>query len=491
MSEERLDDDAKLLASIGYKQELSRRMSAFSNFAISFSIICILAGGISAFPSALGAGGGASIGLGWLVGACFAGLVAAGMAQIASAYPTAGGLYHWGSILGGKGFGWTAAWFNLLGLVFVTASVNFGVYDPFFKSLFLPAIGVDTSGFGFWHQTLFIAGVTLSQALLNHFGIRLTTRLTDLSGYLIFIVAILLIASLLIFSPVALDFSRLFTFTNFTGAEGSAWPQNESMVVVFLLGLLLTIYTITGFDASAHTAEETKNAATNVPKGILNAVFWSALFGYIMVCTFVLVMPNLADGVKQGVGFLDALLSSVPAWLKVVLATGILACNYLCGLACVTSASRMTYAFSRDGGLPFSSTLRKVDDKYKTPVNAIWTAAAAAIIATLYGDAFLVLATGCAVLLYISYIMPIAAGIWAEGRTWTHKGPFNLGALSKVVAVLATLGGLVLVWVGVQPPNDKVLYLVVGLSIVLLVLWWGAGVRKSFQGPPSLNKTMR
>ena len=491
MIEEKLDEDSKLLASIGYKQELSRRMNAFSNFAISFSIICILAGGISAFPSALGAGGGASIGIGWLIGACFAGLVAAGMAQIASAYPTAGGLYHWGSILGGKGFGWTAAWFNLLGLVFVTASVNFGVYDPFFKSLFLPSIGVDTSGFGFWHQTLFIAGVTLSQALLNHFGIRLTTRLTDLSGYLIFIVAVLLIVSLLIFSPVALDFSRLFTLTNFTGAEGSVWPQNNSTVVVFLLGLLLTIYTITGFDASAHTAEETKNAAVNVPKGIINAVFWSALFGYIMVCTFVLVMPNAADGVKQGVGFLDALLNSVPHWLKVVLAIGILVCNYLCGLACVTYASRMTYAFARDGGLPFSHSLKKVHEAYKTPVNAIWTAAVAAIIATLYGDAFLVLATGCAVLLYISYIMPTAAGIWAEGRTWTHKGPFNLGGFSKIVAVLATIGGLILVWVGVQPPNDKVLYLIIALSIVLLVLWWGLGVRKSFQGPPSLNKSMR
>lgn len=491
MSEERLDDDAKLLASIGYKQELSRRMSAFSNFAISFSIICILAGGISAFPSALGAGGGASIGIGWLVGACFAGLVAAGMAQIASAYPTAGGLYHWGSILGGKGFGWTAAWFNLLGLVFVTASVNFGVYDPFFKSLFLPALGVDTSNFGFFHQTLFIAGVTLSQALLNHLGIRLTTRLTDLSGYLIFVVAISLIVSLLVFSPVALDFGRLFTLTNFTGMEGSAWPQHDSVIVVFLLGLLLTIYTITGFDASAHTAEETKNAASNVPKGIMNAVFWSALFGYIMVCTFVLVMPNLTDGVKQGLGFLDALLGSMPAWLKLVLATGILVCNYLCGLACVTSASRMTYAFARDGGLPLSNSLKQVDDTHKTPVNAIWVAAVAAIVATLYGDAFLVLATGSAVLLYISYIMPIAAGIWAEGRTWTHKGPFNLGAFSKVVAVMATLGGLVLVWVGVQPPNDKVLYLIVALGLVLLVLWWGLGVRNSFQGPPSLNKTMR
>lgn len=350
---------------------------------------------------------------------------------------------------------------------------------------------MDTSSFGFWHQTLFIAGVTLSQALLNHLGIRLTTRLTDLSGYLIFIVAVLLIVSLLVFSPVPLDFGRLFTFTNFTGAEGSVWPQSSSTVVVFLLGLLLTIYTITGFDASAHTAEETKNAAANVPKGILNAVFWSALFGYIMVCTFVLVMPNLGDGVKQGLGFLDALLGSMPAWLKLVLATGILVCNYLCGLACVTSASRMTYAFARDGGLPFSDSLKKVDDSHKTPVKAIWTAAVAAIIATLYADAFLVLATGCAVLLYISYIMPIAVGIWAEGRTWTHKGPFNLGALSKVVAVLATMGGLVLVWVGVQPPNDKVLYLILALGIVLLALWWGLGVRKSFQGPPSLNKTMR
>ena len=87
--------------------------------------------------------------------------------------------------------------------------------------------------------------------------------------------------------------------------------------------------------------------------------------------------------------------------------------------------------------------------------------------------------------------MPTEAGIWAEGRTWKHKGPFNLGALSKVVAVLATIGGLILVWVGVQPPNDKVLYLILGLSVVLLVLWWGLGVRKHFQGPPSMNKTMR
>ena len=177
-----LDHDARQLKSMGYTQELARRMSGFSNFAISFSIICILAGGITAFPQALSAVGGASIGIGWPVGALFAMVVAASMAQIASSYPTAGGLYHWSSILGNKGWGWATAWFNLLGLIFVVASVNFGVYDPFFKTLIAPLFGINPDSLTFWHQTAFIAAVTLTQAWLNHSGIRITTILTDLSG---------------------------------------------------------------------------------------------------------------------------------------------------------------------------------------------------------------------------------------------------------------------------------------------------------------------
>jgi amino acid transporter len=485
-----IDSDVLELQKMGYQQELSRRMNGFSNFAISFSIICILAGGISAFPSALGAGGGASIGIGWLVGAGFALVVAAAMAQIASAYPTSGGMYHWGSILGGKGYGWTAAWFNLLGLIFVTAAVNFGVYDPFFKTLIAPLIGINPESLGYLQQTMFIAGITISQAILNHYFIGLTGKLTDISGYLIFIVAISLVICLLVFSPVALDFSRLYTFTNFTGAQGSVWPKTDSVMVAFLVGLLLTVYTITGFDASAHTSEETHNAAENVPKGILRAVIYSAIFGYIMVCTFVLVMPSIEEGVKQGLGFLGALLAPLPLVLKVLLGFGIFFCNYLCGLACMTSTSRMMYAFARDGGLPMSRAIKSVNPRLNTPTVAIWVSAVAAIVATLYGDAFLVLATGSAVMLYISYIMPISAGILAEGKTWKHKGPFNLGGLSKIVAVLATIGGAVLVWVGVQPPNDKVLYLCVGLSVVLLVLWW-AGLRHVFKGPPMMSQEMK
>ncbi|KXK14602.1 MAG: Amino acid permease [Chloroflexi bacterium OLB14] len=165
------EQDKKVLNSLGYAQELSRRMGGFSNFAISFSIICILAGGISAFPLAFNSTGGGGAFIGWFLGGLFSLLVSFSMGQIASAYPTAGGLYHWGSILGGRFLGWLTAWFNLLGLLFVVSSVDVAVYQVFFRDLLLgTTFGVDVSTFGFWHQTVGLLIILITQALLNHYA---------------------------------------------------------------------------------------------------------------------------------------------------------------------------------------------------------------------------------------------------------------------------------------------------------------------------------
>ena len=478
-----LDADVQLLHEMGYAQELSRRMGRFSNFAVSFSLICILSGGITSFQMGLSAAGGASIGLGWPLGGLFALIVAASMAQIASAYPTAGGLYHWSSILGGKTWGWLTAWFNLLGLVFVTAAINFGTYDPFFKTLIAPLFGVAPESLGWGHQTLFLVVITGLQALLNHRFAWLTSRITDLSGYLIFVVTVVLVVSLIAYAPHALDFSRLYTFSNFTGTDGSAWPQ-QTLVMAFLSGLLLTAYTVTGFDASAHTAEETHQAANNVPKGIINSVLWSVLFGYVMVCSFVLVMPDLTAGMKMGTGFFEAILAPIPTTLRVTIEVLMFFINFVCGLAAVTSCSRMMYAFARDGGLPGSRWLKQVHGTQRTPGAAIWVTAVLAITITLYGDAFTVLSAGSAVFLFISYAMPILAGLLSEGKGWSKKGPFDLGTWSKPFAVLAVVGALVLAYVGMQAPNEKVAYVTLALLVVLLVIWFVFGVNKRFAGPP-------
>jgi amino acid transporter len=211
--------DIHTLHAMGYAQELERRMSAFSNFAVSFSIICILSGGINSLAQATAGAGGASIGIGWPLGCLISGVFALAMGQIASAYPTAGGLYHWSSILGNRFTGWLTAWLNLLGLVTVLGAINVGTWGFFSGAIapWFPALSVDAStAEGFRNQILFMVMITGGQALINHFGIRLTAKLTDFSGYLIFAATIVLTIACFAFAE-HWDFTRLWTFSNFSG----------------------------------------------------------------------------------------------------------------------------------------------------------------------------------------------------------------------------------------------------------------------------------
>lgn len=295
-SDHDLREDKKVLHGMGYAQELSRSMSRFSNFAISFSIICILSGGINSFAQAISSVGGAGAGIGWIAGCVISGLFALAMAQIASAFPTAGGLYHWASILGNRFWGWLTAWLNLLGLITVMGAINIGT-ALFFQASFGAAIGMEASAA---HVTAFVAVITVVQAIFNHVGIRVTAMLTDFSGYLILATTAVLVLASLFFAP-DIELSRLWTFQNFSGeAGGNVFPRSESLGYLFLLSLLLPVYTITGYDASAHTSEETVRAAHSVPRAMVSAVLWSSLAGWIMVSAITLAIPDLAAGAAQG-----------------------------------------------------------------------------------------------------------------------------------------------------------------------------------------------
>ena len=217
-------DDVRRLHALGYAQELARRLGGFSNFALSLSIICILAGGVTSFHLGFCSVGGASIGLGWPLVSLFALAVAATMGQLASTFPTAGGLYHWAAILGGRGWGWATAWFNLAGLVTVLAAINVGTYRFAMASL---GLGPMPAELDLAAQAIGVVLITGSQAAVNHLGIGATARLTDFSGYWILLVAAALTAGLLAFAP-GLDPSRLVTFANFSGsAGGGVWPATE------------------------------------------------------------------------------------------------------------------------------------------------------------------------------------------------------------------------------------------------------------------------
>jgi amino acid transporter len=492
------DDDESTLRDLGYAQELHRGMGAFSNFAVSLSIICILAGGVTSFHLGYCSVGGASIGLGWPLATLFALAVALTMAQVASAFPTAGGLYHWASILGGRGWGWATAWFNLAGLITVLAAINVGTYQ-FALAAFAPRLGLRpddwSAAAAYAAQTAAVLLITASQALFNHRGIRLTTRLTDLSGYLILIVAATLTICLLAAAP-SWDLKRLVAFTNYSTLQNDrgaplVWPRTDNVAWLFLLGLLLPAYTLTGYDASAHTAEETRSAALNVPRGIVRSVLVSGVFGWAMLCAVVLAARDPDGAARQGdgafAGIVDGALTGVlwgaPA---AALYVGIAAAQYLCGLATVTSASRMAFAFARDGGLPFSLQLRRVNPVFRTPIASIWTVSLLAVGFTLFTPVYSTITVVCTVFLYVSYVLPTALGLWAYRRSWTRMGPWDLGVWYRPLALLSVLGCGLLFVVGVQPPNDRALVVVAGAVVALAAAWY-AFERRRFPGPPSAD----
>ena len=504
------DDDVRTLSSLGYSQELDRRMGAFSNYAVSMSIICILAGGITSFPAGLCASGGSSVGLGWPLVGLVSLAFAATMAEVASAFPTAGGLYHWSAILGGRGWGWATAWFNLAGLVTVLAAIDLALVQFCFGA-FAPMLGWSESAAGAALASLVasapvqevlapaghalpplllqwaaVVAVLASQAAFNHFGIRLTTRVTDSSGWAILVITALLTLSLLFWAPSP-DPWRLFDVVNLTGLpEGEpVWPRTANPGWAFALGLLLPAYTITGFDASAHVAEETIHAAREVPRAIVRAVAVSAVAGWVMLGALVTAIPDLELAARQGGNaFFWTLEQVLPAPLRAVLLAGIAATQYACGLAAVTSTSRMVYAFARDGGLPFSPLLRRVSASHKTPSAAIWTVAAGAALFTALVP-YLTITAVCAILLYVSYGMPTLVGLFARGRSWTRRGPWTIGTAYRPLALLCLLACVGLAVIGVQPPNAVAGRIVPGFALALAA-WWFAYKRRHFPGPPRL-----
>ena len=173
----------------------------------------------------------------------------------------------------------------------------------------------------------------------------------------------------------------------------------------------------------------------------------------------------------------------LPKGLAYFIFAGIAVAQYLCGLAAVTSVSRIAYAFARDGGLPLSRKLRMVSARYQTPAIAIWTVAMAAAMATVYTPVYEIMAAVTAIFLYISYVLPTALGLLAYGRRWTVMGPWHLGRWYRPLAAVSVLGCVALIVIGMQPPNEKTAWIVGGVLLALAIIWLG-GARTRFAGPP-------
>lgn len=466
---EQLKRDERDLHQYGYAQQLLREMGGFANFAVSFTIISILTGAISLYGHGLGFGGPAVNGFGWPLVTLFTLFVVASLAEISSAIPTAGAMYHWSALLGGPGWGWFTAWFNLVGQVATTAGIDYAI-----SAFVCDLLGLKGQG-----NLLVVYGLLLfSHGLFNHYGIRLVARLNDFSVWYHIVVTLAIVAAFWFFAP-----RRPLSFAFETGFTTSKYPYAWA----FLVGLLQAQWTLTGYDASAHITEETVDPRRNAPWGMFIAVLVSGVIGYLLLLAVTLAISDLPATAAAPNPFIYVAQRAFGERAGSALTWAILPAMWFCGLSSVTTNARMIFAFSRDGGLPGSALWSKVSPKHRTPVAAVWLAVGLAFLVALYSGAFGVIVSLSTIGLYVSYTIPVALVLRARRQgKWTELGPWTLGRWGGLVNALAVAWVVFITVLFVAPPNQLTGYTFAGL-LALLGVYYLAAVRGKFTGPHRLG----
>jgi amino acid transporter len=505
-----MGEDERELAHLGYKQELARGWSSFTNFAISFTIISVLAGCVTNFSFAWNAGGPIAISIGWPILCGFVLLVAFSMAELTSAFPTAGGPYWWSAKLGGAGWSWITGWFNIVGLVGIVAGVGYGA--AIFLQATLADYNLHVIGINFatsnpktiLHETFLLFLIILvAYTIVNIFADQLLAIFNNISvGW--HVLGVLVIIALVIFVPshhqsASFVFGQRF---NNTGFHGGATGGGFFWLYVLPLGFILTMYTQTGYDASAHTAEETRGAAKAAAQGVWRSVFYSAIAGWALLLALLFAATHVSAINSAGGGAIPVVNEDLSAWAAKFVLIIFTVGQLFCGAAGLTSASRTWYAFSRDRGMPGWWLFRRLTAK-RVPLFAVLAVSIAALIITIpayFGNkqgipwAYFAITAICTVGLYLAYIIPVylrlragdsfQAGVWSLGRRYKLV---NIGAIAFVILVVYALDGPTTAtgapwntgfkWTSF---NYSPLVLLVGL---LVGIWWWVDAKNRYHGP--------
>jgi amino acid transporter len=296
--------------------------------------------------------------------------------------------------------------------------------------------------------------------------------------------------------------SWVFTerFNNSAFGDGST-SNLTYWFYVLPLGFLLTQYTITGFDACAHVSEETKGASRAAADGLWQSIAYSAIGGWILLLAFLFAATDV-EAINKAAGFSGAIFQTAlsPGFFKAVIIISTIG-QFFCGMSCVTSMSRMIYAFSRDRGLPGWRTLSRVD-RNGTPVAAIVVGTIAGGILTLPAlktfngvpVAFYAVVSVAVIGLYLAFLIPIVLRLRMGDRF--VRGPWSLGRKYKVIGWIAAVEIVVISVYFIMPLSPAgvpfsstfdwkaVNYapIVVGVALIGVAVLWVVDGKKHFTG---------
>ncbi|KAF9219347.1 amino acid transporter [Gyrodon lividus] len=472
--------DEALLARLGYKQEFKRAFTPLEVFGIAFSIIGLLPSIASVLFYAIPNGGPSAMVWGWAVASIFILCVGMSMAELGSAAPTSGGLYFWTHSLSSPRcrnlLSWIVGYANTIGSISSVASIDWGC------AVQIAAAASIGSGQAFVATQAQIFGIyvaiVLSHAVICCLGTAILARLQTVYVILNVCLCFAVIIGLPAATPKDFKNSASFALGNFSNFNG--WTDGYA----FILSFLAPLWTICSFDSSVHISEEASNAATAVPWAIVSAIGIAGVLGWAINVSLAFCMgTDLESILNSPVGQPMAQIffnsfgqnGTLALWAIVVLV------QYMMGSSMVLAASRQSFAFARDGALPFSSILYRMNSFTGTPVNTVWFVAMISIALGLLAfagagaiDAVFAISVTA---LYIAYSIPISARFIFNNDF--KPGPFSLGVFSLPVAIISvsfmTFMDLVFFFPTTPQTNVTTMnYTVVVLGGVLLlsVVWY-------------------
>jgi amino acid transporter len=447
-------DDETYLGQLGYKQELTRALGGFGSFAIQFSLIGISIGLFLLFGFGLATAGPWFIFV-FIIGGAFQMLVGLSIAELISAYPLAGGAYQIINRITSRALAWQVGWWLAIGLLLAVSAEAVGI------AIYIgPWLGMATPDFT---QTTIIAAVVIALiTAINIVGIRFASVINNV-GVLAELFGLSTVIVLLLLHGLHQSPSFLL---NHGGTDANG------LLVPFLTVLLMPVFIIGSFDSTGHVGEETKDAATTAPRGVLIANFGSYIYAIIALVILLLAIPDLDAAMK----------SSAPITYIVTQNLGETIANVLIAVVVVSfivnmqilelTAGRIFWAQARDGQAPAAGWLRKVGSS-ATPTNATIVAGVLAFAFTLYSSALSVLAAASALGQIGSYAVTMAAGILGKRRGTLPKRPWNYGRWTPIIDWVAVIWAFfvsgVIVWQNPSQVGPGALGIVVaGLLIYYL-----------------------
>lgn len=486
-------DDA-LLAELGYKAELKRNFSVIEVFGIAFSIMSLLPSIATTLSFSLPAG---PVGMtwGWLLPSLCILTVGLSMAEMGSAMPTSGGLYWWTFKFSPKRIrkplSFLAGYSNTLGLIGGLCSIDYG-----FASMMLSVAGIGSNGSYTptkYHTFGVFVACVISHGIVGSLATSIISRLQGLCILTNMIVIVVTCIALPLGKGTENLNSGTFVFGDLENL--TTWPKGWS----FMLSWLSAIWTIGSFDSCVHMAEEASNAAVAVPFGIIGSISMCGFLGFIILAiiagcmsTDISATLSTATGQPMAQIYLDCLGKNWAMGMMVML----FVVQWFMGLSIAIAGSRQSWAFSRDGALPFSSIIREVNHKLGVPVRALWFMCIVAItigllclVDTAATNAIFSLAVASNGL---AWFLPIFARAFFRIDNF-KPGPFFMGErVSRCVGIFASCYLFFVITIltmfpteGPNPSADSMNYTCVinGFVWVGCLVYYFVDARKWFEGP--------